>query len=51
MDSDKIIVLDNGNIAEFDTPDTLRANPSSQFYAICKAAEASSKKKRQTFKK
>ncbi|KAJ7477234.1 multidrug resistance-associated ABC transporter [Mycena galericulata] len=35
---DKIMLLDQGRIAEFDTPRTLLANPSSQFHALCKAS-------------
>jgi len=31
MNSDKILVLDNGEVAEFDTPDNLRSNPNSLF--------------------
>ncbi|KAJ7499425.1 multidrug resistance-associated ABC transporter [Mycena latifolia] len=35
---DKILLLDQGRIAEFDRPGTLLANPASKFYALCKAA-------------
>jgi ABC-type multidrug transport system fused ATPase/permease subunit len=31
MKCDRILVLDNGEVAEFDTPDNLRANPESLF--------------------
>jgi len=31
MKCDRILVLDHGEVAEFDTPDNLRANPESLF--------------------
>ncbi|KAJ7750734.1 hypothetical protein DFH07DRAFT_961329 [Mycena maculata] len=37
IDYDKIMLLDQGKIAEFDCPSVLLANPSSKFYALCKA--------------
>lgn len=36
MDSDRIIVLENGEVAEFDTPANLLKNKESLFYALCK---------------
>lgn len=35
MDSDKIVVLDQGSIIEFDAPKTLLEDTSSMFYALC----------------
>ncbi|EJU00344.1 multidrug resistance-associated ABC transporter [Dacryopinax primogenitus] len=37
IDYDKVLVLDQGRIAEFDEPVNLLANPSSMFYALCKS--------------
>lgn len=36
MDSDRILVLDKGQVAEYDSPQALLANPSSLFYALAK---------------
>ncbi|CAG8459975.1 16431_t:CDS:10 [Acaulospora morrowiae] len=36
IDYDKILVLDNGNIVEFDSPYNLIANPESLFHMMCK---------------
>jgi ATP-binding cassette, subfamily C (CFTR/MRP), member 1 len=38
MDSSRILVLNKGEIAEFDTPQTLLANKSSIFYSMAKDA-------------
>ncbi|XP_059614039.1 multidrug resistance-associated protein 1-like [Phlebotomus argentipes] len=38
MDSDKVIVLDKGEIAEFDTPTNLLQNPNSIFHSMAKNA-------------
>lgn len=38
MDSDRIIVLDSGIIAEFDTVDALMSNKDSIFYGMAKNA-------------
>lgn len=36
LDSDRIIVLENGAVAEFDSPQSLLKNKDSLFYALCK---------------
>lgn len=38
MDSDKILVLDKGHIAEYGSPQTLLATPTSIFYGLAKEA-------------
>lgn len=38
MDSDKILVLDAGRVAEFDSPENLLKNPESEFYGLCQDA-------------
>lgn len=38
MDSDKVIVLDKGQISEFDSPENLLNNPQSAFYSMAKDA-------------
>lgn len=45
MDNDKILVLERGEIAEFDTPANLLANENSQFYSLCVDGGYISKKK------
>ncbi|KAJ1311227.1 hypothetical protein OPQ81_009727 [Rhizoctonia solani] len=37
IDYDKVLVMDQGHIAEYDEPSVLLADPSSKFYALCKA--------------
>lgn len=36
MDSDRVLVLEKGQVKEFDTPETLLKNPESEFYSLCK---------------
>lgn len=38
MDSSRVLVLDAGNVAEFDTPKSLLANRASIFYSLAKDA-------------
>lgn len=38
MDSDRIIVLDGGEVKEFDTPNNLLKDPTSVFYSLCDEA-------------
>ena len=38
MDSDRIIVLDQGEVKEFDSPANLLQNPQSLFYSLCEEA-------------
>lgn len=38
MDSDRVIVLDKGEVVEFDTPANLLTRPESIFYGMCKDA-------------
>ncbi|KAI8088846.1 multi drug resistance-associated protein MRP [Halteromyces radiatus] len=40
LDSDKIIVLQEGRIAEMDTPTALLKDTNSKFYALCKEANS-----------
>jgi ATP-binding cassette, subfamily C (CFTR/MRP), member 1 len=42
LDSDRVLVLDKGEIAEFDSPDRLLQNPDSIFYSMAKDAGISS---------
>ena len=39
IDSNRVLVLDQGSIAEFDTPDNLLANCESLFYSLAKDAK------------
>lgn len=36
LDSDRVLVLDQGAISEFDSPENLLQNPDSLFYSLCK---------------
>lgn len=36
LDSDRIVVLDKGTVAEYDTPENLLKNEGSLFYSLCK---------------
>ena len=45
MDSDKILVLDDGSIAEFDTPAKLVENPDGYLTHLVNQTGANSKKK------
>ena len=38
MDSNRVMVLDQGQILEFDTPENLMKNKDSQFYSMAKNA-------------
>jgi len=42
IDYDRVMVLDQGHIAEFDTPNNLLSNPQSIFYSLVKSSNASS---------
>jgi ATP-binding cassette subfamily C (CFTR/MRP) protein 1 len=45
MDSDRILVLDKGCVAEFDSPIKLMANPNSLFYGLATEAKQSQARK------
>ena len=45
MDADKILVMDQGHVAEFDSPSTLLGRQDSLFYALVNDAENSQKEK------
>lgn len=34
LDSDRVLVMQNGEIAEFDTPGNLMSNPNSEFFKL-----------------
>ena len=38
MDNNKILVLDKGQVAEYDTPSNLLANPEGLFYGMAFSA-------------
>ena len=37
IDYDRVMLLDQGRIIEYDSPKTLLSDPDSKFYALCKA--------------
>ncbi|KAI9216928.1 hypothetical protein BC828DRAFT_352003, partial [Blastocladiella britannica] len=39
LDYDYILVLDHGNVVEFDTPTALLANTASEFYSLAKESK------------
>ena len=47
LDSTRIMVLDNGKLAEYDSPATLLKNPESLFAQLVKASEKSSEQETQ----
>ena len=38
IDYDKVLVMDKGMVAEFESPDNLLANPNTIFYSMAKEA-------------
>merc|ERR1711907_14831 len=42
IDSDKILLLDGGEVAEFDSPETLLSNPNSKFAEMVEKARDNS---------
>lgn len=38
IEFDKVLVLDRGNVVEYDSPKRLLDDPNSRFYAMCRAA-------------
>jgi ABC-type multidrug transport system fused ATPase/permease subunit len=45
MESDRILVLDDGEIVEFDAPRNLLQNANSQFFKLVKMSEQATNKK------
>ena len=41
IEFDRIIVMHEGSVAEYDTPANLLADPTSRFYALCQAVSES----------
>lgn len=39
---DKVLVMHNGEVAEFDSPAQLLADPKTRFYGLCQAVSSSS---------